>query len=95
MVNPKGFNQEELKKMGPFAPNPPYFFITDFKYDRDQEFGGHFDPKGWCEASVHLPEKIIKILEKNPEKYDLSKIKILEKLVKSKIINLRKEYLLN
>jgi hypothetical protein len=40
MVNPKGFDQEELKKMGPFAPNPPYFFITDFKYDRDQEFGG-------------------------------------------------------
>ena len=47
MVNPKGFNQEELKKMGPFAPNPPYFFITDFKYDREQEFGGHFDPRGW------------------------------------------------
>jgi len=52
-----------------------HFFIKEWI----NEYENHFDPKGWCEASVHLPEKIIKILEKNPEKYDLSKIKILEK----------------
>ena len=37
----------------------------------------YFDPKGWCEASVHLPGKILELL--NSEEYDLSKFKILEK----------------
>ena len=37
----------------------------------------YFDPKGWCEASVHLPHKIVNILDVN-----IQDVNILEKNIK-------------
>ena len=47
-VHPKGFSKEELKKMGPFAPNPPYFFISNFKYETDGLYNSSsYSEKKW------------------------------------------------